>query len=83
MPTYVKSFLNKKNASGSSTSDVMKEMTSGTFVGAAIGASLGLFIAYKREKSYLLYSFIGLMAGGIITRVFIAPPSISSKSTTS
>jgi gas vesicle protein len=80
---YVKNYLNKKNASGTSTSDVMKEMTSGTFVGAAIGASVGLFIAYKREKSYLLYSFIGLMIGGVITRVFIAPPAKNSTTTTS
>ena len=69
---YAKDLL-KNNLTGTTKSDVMKEITTGSFVGASIGVGIGLYLAYKREKSYLLYAFIGLLAGGVVTRVFIAP----------
>lgn len=67
---YAKDYL-RKNASGTTKSEVVKELTTGTFVGSAIGAGVGLFLAYKKQKSYLLYSFVGVLVGGIITRAFI------------
>jgi uncharacterized membrane protein YeaQ/YmgE (transglycosylase-associated protein family) len=74
---YAKDYLQKKYASGSSSS-VVSQLTEGTFVGTAIGATLGLFIAYKNQKSYLMYAFIGAIGGAIVTRVFIAPTSTPS-----
>jgi gas vesicle protein len=69
---YAKDYL-QKNANGATKSEVVRELTTGTFVGGAIGAGVGLFLAYKQQKSYLLYSFVGLLVGGIITRAFINP----------
>lgn len=69
---YAKQYLTK-NANGMNKSEVVKELTTGTFVGSSIGAGVGLFFAFRKQKNYLLYSFIGLLAGGIITRAFINP----------
>jgi len=69
---YAKDFLtlNQQNKE-KDPKTVLDEATQGTFVGAAIGGGIGLFIGFGRGKSLLMSAFIGSVIGGAISRVFI------------
>ena len=69
---YAKNFL--KSIDGNKKKDsntVITETTKGTMVGAGIGACIGLFIGFGRNKNLLMSGFIGAVIGGAISRVFI------------
>lgn len=69
---YAKNFL--KSIEGTKKKDsntVITETTKGTMVGAAIGAGVGLFIGFGRNKNLLMSGFVGAVIGGAISRVFI------------
>lgn len=69
---YAKNFL--KSIEGNKKKDsntVITETTKGTMVGAAIGAGVGLFIGFGRNKNLLMSGFVGAVIGGAISRVFI------------
>lgn len=69
---YAKNFI--KSIEGTKKKDantVITEATKGTMVGAAIGAGVGLFIGFGRDKNLLMSGFVGAVIGGAISRVFI------------
>lgn len=69
---YAKNFLKSvEGAKKKDTNTIITETTKGTMVGAAIGAGLGLFIGFGRDKNLLMSGFIGAVIGGAISRVFI------------
>ena len=68
---YAKDFLNLTETKNRDPKVILDEATKGTFVGAAIGAGIGLFVGFGRNKSLLMSAFIGSVVGGAISRVFI------------
>ena len=69
---YAKQFLKATGeAKKKDTATVLSEATKGTFTGAAIGATIGMFIGFGRGKSLLLSGFIGAAIGGAVSKVFI------------
>jgi uncharacterized membrane protein YeaQ/YmgE (transglycosylase-associated protein family) len=66
---YAKQFLNSVgDIKKKDTNTIISESTKGTIVGASIGAALGLFIGFSKEKNLLMSSFIGAVIGGGIAR---------------
>lgn len=65
---YLKSIEKTKKKSANA---VITETTKGTMTGAAIGAGIGLFIGFGRNKNLLMSGFIGAVIGGAISRAFI------------
>ena len=51
--------------------ELILEKTKGTFTGSAIGAGVGLYIAYSRHWSLLMGAFLGATIGGLLTSVFL------------
>jgi hypothetical protein len=39
--------------------------------GAAIGAGIGIYIGFSKNKSLLVAGFLGAIFGGAISRIFI------------
>lgn len=69
---YAKNFLNKVNEDkGKDTNTIINELTKGTMVGAAIGAGVGLYIGFGRQKNLLMSGFLGAILGGAVSRIFI------------
>jgi hypothetical protein len=69
---YAKNFLNQVGeVKKKDTNTIISETTKGTMVGASIGAGLGLFIGFGRQKDLLMSAFIGAVIGGTISRVFM------------
>lgn len=69
---YAKKFLNTVNEEKSkSTTTVLNDLTKGTMTGAAIGAGIGLYIGFGRQKNLLMSGFLGAILGGAISRIFI------------
>lgn len=69
---YAKSFLNQVGEiKKKDTNTIISDTTKGTMVGASIGAGLGLFIGFGRQKDLLMSAFIGAVIGGTISRVFM------------
>lgn len=69
---YAKQFL--KAAGETKKKDaatVISESTKGTFAGAAIGTTIGLFIGFGRGSNLLISGFVGAIVGGAISKVFI------------
>lgn len=60
----------KKNKDKSSN-EVLKEVTTGTTTGGIIGGAAGLILAISYKKNYLAFATIGILAGGLISNVFI------------
>jgi hypothetical protein len=69
---YAKKFLNAVDEKKSKdTTTVLNDLTKGTMTGAAIGAGIGLFIGFGRNKNLLMSGFLGAFMGGAISRIFI------------
>ena len=69
---YAKNFLNQVGeVKKKDTNTIISDTTKGTMVGASIGAGLGLFIGFGRQKDLLMSGFIGAVIGGTISRVFM------------
>lgn len=69
---YAKNFITSiEGAKKKDANTVITESTKGTMVGAAIGAGVGLFIGFGRDKNLLMSGFVGAVIGGAISRVFI------------
>ena len=69
---YAKSFLNAvEENKNTSPSDAIKELTKGTALGSAIGGGIELYIGYTRKSNLLLAGFLGALAGGLVSRIFI------------
>ena len=69
---YAKNFLNQVGeVKKKDTNTIISETTKGNMVGASIGAGLGLFIGFGRQKDLLMSAFIGAVIGGTISRVFM------------
>ena len=49
----------------------LSEATKGTFFGAGCGVAGGLLYAKFHDKNYGKSAFIGLLIGGIISKIFI------------
>lgn len=71
---YGKTLIEKINTNKSkSETDIVREMTTGTYVGAGIGMAVGLVIGYSRKYNLLFSAFIGASIGGIVTKFLIKP----------
>lgn len=57
---------------GKDANDIIMEKTKGTTAGALIGGGIGLFYAFMKKKNYLVFGVLGIMAGGLISNLFIA-----------
>lgn len=69
---YAKKFLNAVSEEKSkNTTTVINDLTKGTMTGAAIGAGIGLYIGFGRQKNLLMSGFLGAIMGGAISRIFI------------
>lgn len=69
---YAKNYLKSvEGVKKKDTNTVITESTKGTMVGAAIGAGIGLFIGFGRDKNLLMSGFVGAILGGAISRAFI------------
>ena len=69
---YAKNLIDGiKTTSQKSTNSVITEKTKGTATGSLIGGGIGLMFAYQRRKNLIMGAFLGALAGGVITRVFI------------
>lgn len=70
---YPKDIL-KKIASNKSKSsnEILKERTKGTVTGSLIGGAVGLLYAFSNKKSYLVFGILGVLAGGLISNIFIS-----------
>jgi len=69
---YVKNYLKSvEGVKAKDTNTVITEATKGTMVGAAIGAGVGIFIGFGRNKNLLMSGFVGAIIGAAISRVFI------------
>ena len=69
---YAKKFLNTVSQEKSkSTTTILNDLTKGTMTGAAIGAGIGLYIGFGRQKNLLMSGFLGAILGGAISRIFI------------
>jgi outer membrane lipoprotein SlyB len=69
---YAKKFLKSiEGEKKKDTNTLFTEATKGTLKGAAIGAGVGLFIGFGRNKNLLLSAFVGAIIGGGISRIFI------------
>ena len=69
---YAKNFITSiEGAKKKDANTVITESTKGTMVGAAIGAGVGLFIGFGRDKNLLMSGFVGAVIGGAISKVFI------------
>jgi len=71
---YAKNFLNQVGdvkAKAKDPSKVLTDSAKGTMVGATIGAGIGVFIGFGRNKNLLMSGFIGAIIGGAISGVFI------------
>jgi hypothetical protein len=69
---YAKKFLNAVDEKKSKdTTTIINDSTKGTITGAAIGAGIGLFIGFGRQKNLLMSGFLGAILGGAISRIFI------------
>lgn len=69
---YAKKFLNAVNEEKSkSTTTIINDLTKGTMTGAAIGAGIGIYIGFSRDKNLLMTGFLGAILGGAISRIFI------------
>lgn len=69
---YAKNLIDGiKTTSQKSTNSVITEKTKGTATGSLIGGGVGLVFAYQRRTNLIMGAFLGALAGGVITRVFI------------
>lgn len=69
---YAKKFLNAvSDEKSKNTTTVINDLTKGTMTGAAIGAGIGLYIGFGRQKNLLMSAFLGAIMGGAISRIFI------------
>ena len=69
---YAKNFITSiEGTKKKDANTVITESTKGTMVGAAIGAGIGLFIGFGRDKNLLMSGFVGAVIGGAISKVFI------------
>ena len=69
---YAKNMIDGiKSTSQKSTNSVITEKTKGTATGSLIGGGIGLMFAYQRRANLIIGAFLGALAGGFITRMFI------------
>jgi len=69
---YAKDILNKVKSNGDkSSNEIIMERTKGTATGALIGGGIGIIYAFAKKKSYLVFGMIGILAGGLVSNVFI------------
>lgn len=69
---YFKEYLNQVGkVKNFDTNKVLNDSSKGVMTGAAIGGGIGLMVGFGRKKNLLLSAFIGSIAGGIISKVFI------------
>lgn len=69
---YAKNLIDGiKSTSQKSTNSVVTEKTKGTATGSLIGGGIGLMFAYQRRTNLIMGAFLGALAGGFITRMFI------------
>lgn len=69
---YAKKFLNAVSETKSKdTTTIINDLTRGTMTGAAIGAGIGIYIGFSKNKSLLVAGFLGAIFGGAISRIFI------------
>ena len=69
---YAKHFIDStKGLKKKSTYTAMSESNKGAVVGAMLGAGVGGFIAYSRNKSVLVFACVGAVIGGAISKSFI------------
>jgi hypothetical protein len=69
---YAKKFLNTVSETKTKdTTTILNDLTKGTMTGAAIGAGVGIYIGFSRDKNLLLTGFLGALLGGVISRIFI------------
>jgi len=69
---YAKNFLNKVSEDKKKdTNAIINDLTRGTMTGAAIGAGIGLYIGFGRQKNLLMSGFLGAILGGAVSRIFI------------
>lgn len=70
MPQYASDIIKKTKYSDHSGKTI-SELTEGTLIGAGIGAAVGFMIGYYHNYNKLYSLFIGMMAGGLVSRVFM------------
>jgi hypothetical protein len=69
---YAKNFLNKVSEDKKKDANaIINDLTKGTMTGAAIGAGIGLYIGFGRQKNLLMSGFLGAILGGAVSRIFI------------
>ena len=69
---YAKNFINKVSENkGKDANAIINDLTKGTMTGAAIGAGIGLYIGFGRQKNLLMSGFLGAILGGAVSRIFI------------
>lgn len=69
---YAKNFINTiKEEKSKDTTTILNDLTKGTMTGAAIGAGIGIYIGFSKNKSLLMTGFLGAILGGAISRIFI------------
>lgn len=69
---YAKDILGKnKSEREKDPDDYLTEKMRGTTTGTIVGALIGVIYTYKRKQSVLMGAFLGGLAGGVITRLFI------------
>jgi len=72
MAFSAKEFLDKmKSENGRDVDEYIREKTKGNVTGTAIGAAVGFFIGYRKGYSLIVSTFIGALAGNILTKAFI------------
>lgn len=50
---------------------IILDETKGTLLGSMVGGGIGLMFAYSRKKSFVVYGFLGVLAGGLLSRLII------------
>ena len=69
---YAKNFINTiQEEKSKDTTTILNYLTKGTMTGAAIGAGIGIYIGFSKNKSLLMTGFLGAILGGAISRIFI------------
>jgi uncharacterized protein YqgC (DUF456 family) len=77
---YAKDFLNSVGeVKKKDTNSIISESSKGTMIGASIGAGIGLFIGFAKQKNLLMATFLGAVIGGSISRVIMNKNKIFKK----
>jgi len=70
---YPKDILTKiANNKSKGSNEILKERTKGTVTGSLIGGLVGLLYAFSSKKSYLVFGILGVLAGGLVSNIFIS-----------